>query len=221
MSRLPTRPYSEYREIPATEMLSRATAFNETMQRRRTIRQFSDRLVDRSVIEQAIAAAGSAPSGAHKQPWHFAVVTDPSRKKRIREEAEKVEAEFYTSRISDEWREALAPLGTDEQKPYLEIAPFLIVIFEEKYSLHEGKQLKNYYVPESVGIATGFLIAALHHAGLATLTHTPSPMGFLSELCERPQNERPYMLLVAGYPAEDASVPDMPRKPLSQIMSFL
>lgn len=221
MSRLPTRPYSEYRELLADEMLSRATAFNETMQRRRTIRQFSDRPVDRSVIEQAIAAAGSAPSGAHKQPWHFSVVTDPSRKKRIREEAEKVEAEFYATRISDEWREALAPLGTDEQKPYLEIAPCLIVIFEEKYSLSEGKQLKNYYVPESVGIATGFLIAALHHAGLATLTHTPSPMGFLSELCERPQNERPYMLLVAGYPAEDASVPDMPRKPLSQIMSFL
>lgn len=220
MTRYPTRPYHEYVPIPEAEMLARAQAFNETMQRRRTIRQFSDRPVDRRIIEQAILAAGSAPSGAHMQPWHFVVIERPETKRRIREEAEKVEADFYANRISDEWREVLAPLGTDDHKPYLETAPFLVVVFEVKHSHRDGRQFKHYYVPESVGIATGFLISALHHAGLATLTHTPSPMGFLSEICRRPASERPFLLLVTGYPAADAAVPDIARKSFGEIATL-
>ena len=201
-------------------MRRRAADFAEEMQRRRTVRHFSDRAVPREVIEDCIRAAGTAPNGANRQPWHFVVVTDAAAKSRIREEAEKEEREFYEHRAPQDWLDALAPLGTDEHKPFLETAPCLIAIFAESYSIGpEGKKLKNYYVSESVGIATGFLIAALHHAGLASLTHTPSPMRFLNEILGRPSNERPFLLLVVGYPAEDALVPKIGKKELPQIMT--
>ncbi len=174
----------------------------------------------REVIEDCLRAAGTAPNGANRQPWHFVVVTDAAAKSRIREGAEKEEREFYEHRAPQDWLDALAPLGTDEHKPFLETAPCLIAIFAESYSIGPGgEKLKNYYVSESVGIATGFLIAALHHAGLASLTHTPSPMGFLNEILGRPSNERPFLLLVVGYPAEDALVPKIGKKELPQIMT--
>ena len=173
------------------------------------------------VIDLCLKAAGTAPNGANHQPWHFAVVTDPATKRRIREAAEKEEQAFYNGRAPDEWLEALAPLGTDEHKPFLEEAPALIVIFAENYGLgDEGEKVKNYYVTESVGIATGFLIAALHKAGLATLTHTPSPMGFLREILNRPERERAFLILVVGYPADDAEVPDIEKKKLSEFVSY-
>ena len=176
--------------------------------RRRSVREFSDRPVPRDVIENALRAAGSAPSGANLQPWHFTVVTDAAAKHRIRVMAEQEEREFYDGRAPQEWLDALAPLGTDASKPFLEIAPVLIAIFAQRHgALPDGRLVKHYYVPESVGIATGFLIAALHDAGLATLTHTPSPMGFLNEICGRPENEKPYILLVVGHPAADCRVP--------------
>lgn len=202
------------------EMLDRARRFAADLQRRRTVRQFSDRPVPRAVIESCLTAAGTAPSGAHQQPWHFVVVSDPAVKRAIRAAAEAAEAEFYATAPAD-WLAALAPLGTDEHKPYLETAPYLIAVFAERYGLDPaGTRRTHYYVMESVGIATGFLIAALHHAGLATLTHTPNPMGFLSEILERPPNERAIMLLVVGYPASDAVVPVLSRKPLSAISTF-
>jgi nitroreductase len=192
------------------------------MQRRRTIRQFSDRPVPRQVIEECLLAAGTAPNGANLQPWHFVVVSDPEIKHQIRIAAEKEEYEFYHRRASQEWLDALAPFGTDEIKPYLEIAPYLIVIFAQSYGLlPDGRRVKNYYVTESVGIATGILITALHHAGLASLTHTPSPMGFLNEILGRPDNERPFLVLVTGYPAEDARVPLIQKKPLQELATFL
>lgn len=213
-------PLSSYREYPVPEMLDRSRAFAAEMQRRRTVRQFSDRAVPRSVIEAAVEAAGTAPSGAHQQPWHFVVVSDPTIKRKIREAAEAAEREFYST-APPEWLAALAPLGTDEHKPYLETAPYLIAVFAERYAmLTDGTRLHHYYVMESVGIATGFLLAALHHAGLATLTHTPNPMGFLNEVLERPANERALMLVVAGYPAAEAVVPDLRRKALSAIATF-
>lgn len=213
-------PLTTYHEFPPDEMLARAREFADNLYRRRTTRHFSDRPVARGVIEQCIRAAGSAPSGAHQQPWHFVAVGDPDLRHRIRAAAEEAEREFYASAPA-EWLAALAPLGTDAIKPYLDSAPWLIVVFAEKYGVNEdGSIRKHYYVNESVGIACGFLIAALHHAGLATLTHTPSPMGFLGTLLERPANEKAVMVVVTGYPAPDARVPRIARKPLSEIVSF-
>jgi len=188
---------------------------------RRTVRAFSDEPVPRALVEEAVRVAGRAPSGANLQPWHFVVVTDPETKKKIREAAEVEEREFYSGKAPQEWLDALAPLGTDKSKSYLEVAPCLIAVFAQNYALLEdGRKVKNYYVTESVGISLGFLIAALHHAGLATLTHTPSPMGFLSTVLDRPANERAYLLLVAGYPADDVHVPDIAKKPLDEIATF-
>jgi iodotyrosine deiodinase len=213
-------PLTTYREYPAAEMEARSRAFAADLARRRTVRQFSDRPVPRSVIAACVEAAGTAPSGAHLQPWHFVVITEPGLKRRIREAAEGAEREFYDS-APEEWLEALAPLGTDAHKPYLETAPYLIAVFAERYGISPaGSRRTNYYVMESVGIATGLLLAALHHAGLVALTHTPSPMGFLSEVLERPPNERPVMLVVTGYPAPDAVVPRLRRKPLDAISTW-
>ena len=199
-----------------------AQAFYQQMVKRRSVRDFSNRPIPQSVLENAILAAGSAPSGANMQPWHFAVVQDPAIKKKIREAAEIEERELYESRASDEWLDALAPLGTDANKPFLETAPALIAIFLKKVTIDdEGVKHKNYYTSESVGIATGMLITALHQAGLATLTHTPSPMKFLTEILERPSHERPFLLLVVGYPEEGAMVPDIQRLPLDKISTFL
>jgi nitroreductase len=215
-------PLTTYREYPVEEMRRRAGAFREEMQRRRTVRYFSSRPVPRDIIEECLLAAGSAPSGANLQPWHFVVVSDPAIKRQIREAAEKEEHEFYHQRAPQEWLEALAPLGTDEHKPYLETAPYLIVIFAQSYGvLPDGRKVKNYYVTESVGIATGMLITAIHHAGLVSLTHTPSPMGFLSRAVGRPENERPLMILVVGYPAEDCVVPEIGKKSLPEIATFV
>jgi nitroreductase len=215
-------PLSTWIERPVDEMRSRARAFYENMNRRRTVRDFASRPVPRDVIEDCIRAAGTAPSGAHMQPWHFVVVTDPTVRRRIRLAAEAEEREFYSGRAPDEWLEALAHLGTDAEKPFLETASCLIVIFARRYgSGPEGERRKHYYVQESVGIATGMLIAALHEAGLATLTHTPSPMGFLSSVLDRPENERPFLILVAGYPSPGARVPDLSRLPLDRIATFI
>lgn len=197
-----------YREYPADEMCERARWFYRDIARRRTVREFDSRSIPLEVIEQCLLAAGTAPSGANQQPWHFAVITDPEKKRQIRLAAEAEEREFYARRAPQEWLDALAPLGTDANKPFLEEAPVLIAIFAQKYGLTpDGKKFSHYYFPESVGIATGFLIAALHHAGLATLTHTPNPMKFLNEICERPKLERPMILLVVGYPKPDCRVP--------------
>jgi len=212
----------DFEVLPPETMIARARTFGETMRRRRTVREFSDKPVPREVLEHALLAAGTAPSGANHQPWHFAVIQSPAIKRRIREAAEAEEKEFYERRAPREWLEALAPLGTDPQKPFLEAAPALIAIFGQKQSvLADGSRLKNYYVPESVNIATGFLIAALHHAGLATLTHTPSPMRFLNEICGRATDEKPYILLVVGYPDANCKVPNIRKKSLSEIASFL
>lgn len=214
-------PLSTWRELPEAEMLSRAAEFRAEMSRRRTVRMFSDRPVPRAIIEQCLLAAGTAPSGANLQPWQFVVVGDLAVKQQIRAAAEAEEREFYAHRAPPEWLEALAPLGTDEHKPYLERAPWLIAVFGERHGVgKDGERLTHYYVSESVGIATGLLIAALHHAGLVTLTHTPSPMGFLNTVLERPANERPFLLLVVGYPAPDAMVPDIHRKALEAIATF-
>jgi len=205
-------------------MIARARTFCEEIRRRRTVRDFSNQPVPREVIEYALLAAGTAPSGANLQPWHFTVITDLDMKRRIREAAEVEERDFYNGRAPQEWLDALAPLGTDEHKEFLETAPVLIAIFGQRSS--EGpdrRRTKNYYVPESVGIATGFLIASLHAAGLATLTHTPSPMGFLNDICGRPETEKPYILLVVGFPGEGCTVPVYGgiKKPLEKIASWL
>ena len=213
-------PLRSYREYPLPEMIGRSRQFADEMRRRRSIREFSDRPVPRSVIEACLEAAGTAPSGAHQQPWHFVAVSDPALKKAIRGAAEAAEAEFYATAPA-EWLAALAPLGTDAHKPYLEAAPWLIVAFAERYRVGEdGARHPNYYVMESVGIATGFLLAALHHSGLASLTHTPSPMGFLNRILGRPTNERPLVIVVAGYPAPGVRVPDLQRKPFSALATF-
>jgi iodotyrosine deiodinase len=215
-------PLTTYRELPQHEMLQRAADFYATANRRRTVRAFSDRAVPRQVIEDCIRTAGTAPSGAHLQPWQFVVVSDPAVKHRIRLDAEREEHEFYTHRAPAEWLAALAPLGTDENKAFLDIAPYLIIVFAESHGVTPaGDKVKHYYATESVGIATGMLISALHYAGLATLTHTPSPMGFLNEILGRPSNERPFLNLVVGYPANGVTVPDIQRKPLDQIATFV
>lgn len=222
MSKSEFIPYSTYQEYPLKEMQERAQTFRKEMQRRRTIRTFSSRPVPREIIEECLRAAGTAPNGANMQPWHFVVVGDPDVKKQIREGAEKEEREFYERRASDEWLEALAPLGTDWQKPFLEDAPYLIVIFGLSNTISpDGEKRKNYYVTESVGIATGMLITAIHHTGMASLTHTPSPMAFLNKILKRPSNERPFLVLVVGYPAEGTTVPDISKKPLDEIATFI
>lgn len=215
-------PLSQYIEYQPGEMQERADWFKKELQRRRTVRDFSTRPVPEGVIEDCLIAAGTAPNGANLQPWHFAVITDKAIKSEIRAAAEKEEKEFYDSRASEEWLEDLYPLGTDHNKPFLEEAPCLIAIFSKSYGFNEdGSKKKHYYVKESVGIASGMLITALHYSGLATLTHTPSPMGFLNEILDRPENERPFLLLVAGYPAENAEVPDIKKKELHEIASFI
>jgi nitroreductase len=222
MERYTEIPHTQYREYPPEEMLQRAADFYADIRRRRTVRQFSDRPVPRPVIEHCLLAAGTAPNGANLQPWHFVVVSDPQVKHEIRQGAEAEEYDFYHRRAPQEWLDALSPFGTDEIKPYLDIAPFLIIIFAQSYGiLPDGRKVKNYYVSESVGIATGLLITALHHAGLVTLTHTPSPMGFLNNILGRPENERPFLILVTGYPAEDARVPQITKKSLEEIATFI
>jgi len=214
-------PYIGYRRYPPDEMLRRAQWIYTELSRRRTCREFAPASVPRAVIEQCLLSAGTAPNGANRQPWHFVVVSDADHKRRIRELAEREERAFYEHRATREWLDALAPLGTGPDKPFLETAPCLIAIFAQRYELRpDGTKARNYYVTESVGIATGMLIAALHHAGLATLTHTPSPMSFLSTLLDRPANERPFLLLVVGYPARDAQVPDITKKRLREIATF-
>jgi nitroreductase len=212
----------EWTPVSDAELKRRARTFFDHASRRRSVRHFSARPVPREVIADCIRAAGTAPSGAHRQPWRFVAVSDPATRRRIRRAAELEEAEFYERRAPDDWLEALEPLGTDAEKPFLEIAPWLIVIFAESYGEDaRGERVKNYYVQESVGIATGLLISALHSAGLATLTHTPSPMRFLNEILERPERERPFLILVAGHPAEGARVPHLKRKPLDRIAVFV
>lgn len=217
-------PLPDYREYPLAEMCERARWFYHDIARRRTVRDFDSRPVPREIIEQCLLAAGTAPSGANQQPWHFAVITDPSCKRRIRAAAEAEEREFYGRRAPQEWLDALAPLGTDSSKPFLEQAPVLIAIFAQKYGVREdGTRFSHYYFSESVGIASGFLIAALHHAGLATLTHTPNPMKFLNAICGRPAHERPTILLVVGYPGPGCRVPVHGgiKKPLEAISSWI
>lgn len=217
-------PLDDFEWIDAAEGLERAERFRAKMETRHTIRAFADTPVERGVIDAAIATAASAPSGANHQPWHFVAIGDPGVKRQIRKAAEEEERVFYAGRAGEEWLDALAPLGTDDQKPFLETAPWLIAIFAQKrggVSVEEDR--KNYYVTESVGIATGFLIAALHQAGLATLTHTPAPMGFLTEICGRPKAEKPFLLLVTGYPAKDATIPlhAKIKKPLDDVRTVL
>ncbi len=217
-------PLSAYREYPVDEMRKRAREFHADIARRRTVREFDTREVPRDVIEHCLHAAGTAPSGANQQPWFFSVITDPHRKRAIREAAEQEEREFYAGRAPQEWLDALAPLGTDPDKPFLEEAPMLIASFAQKYGVRpDGTRFSHYYVPESVGIACGFLLAALHHAGLATLTHTPSPMSFLNKLCGRPASEKPIILLVVGYPKPGCQVPVYGgiKKPLTAISHWL
>jgi iodotyrosine deiodinase len=215
-------PLNNYKELPVEEMLKRSQAFYEDIKRRRTVRDFSDKPVPKEIIENCIKAAGTSPSGANLQPWHFVVVSNHEIKKKIRIAAEEEEREFYSKRAPGEWLKALEPLGTDENKPFLETAPYLIAIFYKSYDvLPDGNQVKQYYAMESTGIATGILINAIHNAGLVSLTHTPSPMNFLNEILNRPKNERPFLLLVVGYPAEDAKVPDIKKKSLQEIESFI
>jgi len=215
-------PLTTYREYPVAEMRRRAAEFYDELRRRRTVREFSDRAVPREVIEDCLLAAGTAPNGANMQPWHFVVVENAEVKGKIRLAAEEEEREFYSGRAPKEWLEALAHLGTDEHKPFLETAPYLIAVFAQRYGvMPDGRQVKHYYATESVGIATGMLITAVHNAGLVSLTHTPSPMNFLNEILGRPDNERPFLLLVVGYPDKAAKVPDINKKPLEEISSFV
>ena len=215
-------PLTNFPQYTDEEMRQRATAFHVELARRRSVRDFADTPVEREVIDQCLAAAGTAPSGANLQPWHFVAVSNPELKEKIRVGAEREEWEFYTHRATPEWLQALEPLGTDAYKPFLEVAPWLIGIFLKRWGIDaEGARTPNYYAHESVGIATGLLITALHHVGLACLTHTPSPMGFLNQLLQRPEIERPYLLLIVGYPADGAKVPAIERKSLGEIATFI
>ena len=221
MSKYPFIALSGYEEYPIEEMRKRLVDFYGDMNRRRTVREFSDRPVPIDIIEDALRAAGTAPSGANLQPWHFVVVSGAETKKRIRDAAEVEEKEFYEHRASAEWLAALEPLGTDTNKPFLETAPYLIAVFLQKFGyLPDGRKVKHYYPVESTGLAAGILITALHRAGLVCLTHTPAPMAFLNEVLDRPKSERPFLLLVTGYPADDAMVPDINRKALDEFVSF-
>lgn len=211
----------DFDELDAETMLAHAREFRELMSRRRTVRDFSSRPVAREIIEECLRTAGSAPSGANRQPWHFAVVEDADTKREIRAGAEQEEQEFYSRRAPEQWLQALAPLGTNADKSFLEVAPWLIVVFAQKFRVEaDGSKSKNYYVTESASLATGFLLCALHQAGLATLTHTPSPMKFLNQMLKRPESEKPLMIVVAGYPAANARVPDIGRKSLQGFSSF-
>jgi len=212
----------EFVEFPIEEMKQRAMDFRKHMQRRRTVRYFSNKPVPREIIEDCLLTAGTAPNGANLQPWHFVVVSDPKIKHEIKVAAEEEEKDFYHRRAPKEWLDALAILGTDEHKPFLEIAPYLIAIFGKNHSdLPDGRRVKNYYVNESVGIATGMLVTALHNAGLVSLTHTPSPMGFLNNILNIPSDEKPFLLLVTGFPAEGAEVPTITKKSLKEIATFI
>ena len=214
-------PLTQYEEFPVEEMRRRARAFHEQLSKRRTVRDFSDRPVPRDIIEECLLSAGTAPSGANQQPWHFAVVTEATIKKKIREAAEEEERAFYSGRAPDAWLEALSHLGTDEHKPFLEKAPYLIVVFAQNHGVKpDGSTYKHYYVSESVGLATGMLIAAVHNAGLVSLTHTPSPMNFLNEVLHRSSHERAFLVLVVGYPADDVKVPKIEKKTLEDIATF-
>ena len=216
-------PLPDYAELAPEEMQARAEAFLADIRRRHTVREFSPRPVPRALIETCLQAAGTAPNGANHQPWHFAVIGDPAMKARIRAAAEDEERTFYAGRAGEEWLAALRPLGTDADKPFLETAPWLICVFGARKSPSaDGVMRKNYYVPESVSIAAGFLLVALHRAGLVSLTHTPAPMGFLNEICGRPDAEKPYLLVVTGYPAAGAHIPRhaTEKKPLSEIATF-
>jgi iodotyrosine deiodinase len=222
LSNYPTLPLEGFEEYPVETMRARLEDFYAEVSRRRTVRDFSPRPVPRDIIELALRAANTAPSGANLQPWHFVVVSAPDVKRRIREAAELEEREFYAHRASPEWLAALEPLGTNSDKPFLETAPYLIAIFLQKFGvLPDGRKVKHYYPTESTGLATGILITALHHAGLACLTHTPSPMKFLNEILGRPKSERPFLLLVVGYPADGAEVPDIDRKSLEDVTTFV
>ena len=222
MTDYPTIPLEDYREYPVDEMRERVRTLYKELSRRRTVREFSDRPVPIDIIETALKVAGTAPSGANLQPWHFVVVSGTNAKRKIREAAEAEEREFYEHRASPEWLAALEPLGTNSDKPFLETAPYLIAVFLQKYGhLEDGRKVKHYYPVESTGLATGMLITALHEAGLATLTHTPSPMKFLNEILDRPTSERPFLLLVVGYPAANARVPDIKRKDLAEFTTFI
>lgn len=219
-----TIPYTALPEYDDAERIARSKAFYEAIKTRRSCRYFSDSPIPRAVIENAILAAGTAPNGANHQPWHFAVIESSDKKRALRTAAEAEEAEFYDHKASEEWLDALEPLGTDSEKPFLEIAPYLIVVFgQRKGGMTPGEMKQNYYVNESIGIASGMLITALHDAGLATLTHTPNPMKFLNEICDRPSNEKPMMVLVVGKPATDATIPVHAtyKKPLNEISSWL
>ncbi|MEO7210751.1 MAG: nitroreductase family protein [Chitinophagaceae bacterium] len=216
-------PYISYAKKTYTEtaMEKNAGAFLNWMNERRTVREFSDKIIPQKVIDDIILTASTAPSGAHRQPWFFCAVQDPAIKKVIRMEAEKEEYESYNGRMPEEWLEALKPLGTNWDKPFLETAPWLIIVFKRSYEFGENnKKLANYYVSESVGIACGFLLAAIHNAGLAALTHTPSPMNFLAKICNRPENEKPYLLIPVGYAADNCYVPDLRRKNLEEVAKY-
>lgn len=216
-------PFVKYSRdtYPPNEMQERTASFAAWMDKRRTCRDFSDKPVAKEVIENIILAASTAPSGAHKQPWTFCVITDPQLKKQIRSAAEKEEKESYEGRMSEEWLKDLAPIGTDWQKPFLETAPYLIVVFKRSYEFESnGHKHQNYYVTESVGLACGFLLAAIHNAGLVALTHTPSPMNFLGKILTRPENEKPFLLIPVGYPADECWVPDIKRKELDEVVQF-
>ncbi len=214
-------PLPYFSQNSAQQMQDKSQEFNALIQKRRTVRDFSNKSVPKRVIENCIKAAASAPSGAHQQPWHFVAISNKEIKSKIRQAAEAEEKEFYQHRASEQWLKALEPLGTDTNKPFLEEAPWLIAVFAQRYGIDkQGKRVKHYYTPESVGIACGILITALHTAGLATLTHTPSPMGFLKKILKRPDNERPYLLVVCGHPKNDAKVPNIKRKELNDIVTF-
>ena len=214
--------HMNYYEYSSPEMKKRSAEFSAEMKRRRTVRQFSDRPVPREIIEDCLRTAATAPSGANMQPWSFIVVTDPAVKQQIRKEAEKTEREFYHKSATRKWVEDLKFLGTNENKPFLEVAPYLIVIFAQHYSLlPDGSKKSHYYVNESVGIATGMLITAVHHAGLVCLTYTPSKMGFLKQVLSRPSNERPFLILVVGYPAKDTVLPKITKKPPKEVAKFI